>query len=415
MATLRPFRALRPQPDQAAAVAAVPYDVVNTAEARDLAADNPLSFLRVSRPELELPVDTDPYADVVYAAAAANFARLRDAAPLVEEATPSIYVYRLRMKDHEQTGVAACFSVDEYERDVIRRHERTRKDKEDDRTRHILTLRAQTGPVLLTYPASGEIGEIVTRAAAARPLFDFTAPDGIGHSVWLVGQSDRDALITAFGRIPLLYIADGHHRAASAMRARQALAGTAMSPSGPVTVPAGQPEADSFLAVAFPHDQMQVLPYHRAVKDLAGQTPPAFLEALSARVVVQPGTETPAGKGEVSMYLDGRWHRLRLAPAPSDAPEADRLDVSLLHAQVLEPLLGIGDPRTDKRIDFVGGIRGPKALAALVDRGLAAVAFAMHPVSVEDLMRIADAGGIMPPKSTWFEPKLRDGLLSHLI
>ena len=251
-------------------------------------------------------------------------------------------------------------------------------------------------PIFLTYPASGEIGEIVTRAAAARPLFDFTAPDGIGHSVWLVGQSDRDALITAFGRIPLLYIADGHHRAASAMRARQALAGTAMSPSGPVTVPAGQPEADSFLAVAFPHDQMQVLPY-------------------SARVVVQPGTETPAGKGEVSMYLDGRWHRLRLAPAPSDAPEADRLDVSLLHAQVLEPLLGIGDPRTDKRIDFVGGIRGPKALAALVDSGAAAVAFAMHPVSVEDLMRIADAGGIMPPKSTWFEPKLRDGLLSHLI
>ena len=416
MATLRPFRALRPQPDQAAAVAAVPYDVVNTAEARDLAADSPLSFLRVSRPELELPVDTDPYADVVYAAAAANFARLRDAAPLVEEATPSIYVYRLRMGDHEQTGVAACFSVDEYERDVIRKHERTRKDKEDDRTRHILTLRAQTGPVLLTYPASGEIGKIVTRAAAGPPLFDFTAPDGIGHTVWLVGHPDRDALIDAFQRIPVLYIADGHHRAASAMRARQALAGTETSGLAPGTdPPAGQSEADSFLAVAFPHDQMQVLPYHRAVKDLAGQTPAAFLEALSAHVDVRPGTDTPAGKGEVSMYLDGRWHRLRLAPAPSDAPEADRLDVSLLHAQVLEPLLGIGDPRTDKRIDFVGGIRGPQALAALVESGAAAVAFAMHPVSVEDLMGIADAGGIMPPKSTWFEPKLRDGLLSHLI
>ena len=415
MATLRPFRALRPQPDQAAAVAAVPYDVVNTAEARDLAADNPLSFLRVSRPELELPADTDPYAEAVYAAAAANFARLREAAPLVEEATPSLYVYRLRMGMHEQIGVGACFSVDEYERDVIRKHERTRKDKEDDRTRHILTLRAQTGPVLLTYPASGEIGEIVSRAVAESPLFDFTAPDGITHTMWLVHEADRDALIGAFARIPLLYIADGHHRAASAMRARESLAGTAPGTGAGARHSAAEAEADSFLAVAFPHDQMQVLPYHRAVKDLAGQTPAAFLEALSAQLDVSQGTDTPAGKGEVSMYVDGRWHTLRLAPAPGDVPEADRLDVSLLHAQILEPLLGIGDPRTDKRIDFVGGIRGPQALAALVDSGAAAVAFVMHPVSVEDLMRIADAGGIMPPKSTWFEPKLRDGLLRHLI
>ncbi|MEO8468719.1 MAG: DUF1015 family protein [Chloroflexota bacterium] len=419
MAILRPFRALRPQPDQAAAVAAVPYDVVNTAEARDLAADNPLSFLRVSRPELELPADTDPYADAVYAAAAANFARLRDAAPLVEEMSPSIYVYRLRMGMHEQTGVAACFSVDEYERNLIRKHERTRKDKEDDRTRHILSLRAQTGPVLLTYPASEEIGEIVNRATDAPPIFDFTAPDGITHTVWLVAQADCDELIDAFERIPLLYIADGHHRAASAMRAREALAGSATA-AAPGTAPsagqsAGGTEADAFLAAAFPHDQMQVLPYHRAVKDLAGQTPSAFLEAVSAQLDVSPGSDTPAGKGEVSMYLDRQWHTVRLAVAPNDAPEADRLDVSLLHSQVLEPLLGIGDPRTDKRIDFVGGIRGPKALAALVDSGAVAVAFVMHPVSVEDLMRIADADEIMPPKSTWFEPKLRDGLLSHLI
>ena len=420
MATIRPFRALRPLPGQAAVVAAVPYDVVSTAEARDLAAGNPLSFLRVSRPELELPADTDPYAAVVYAAAAANFTRLRDAAPLVEEATPSIYVYRLRMGDQAQTGVAACFSVDEYERDVIRKHERTRKDKEDDRTRHIVALRAQTGPVLLTYPASGEVGAIVAGVVAGPPLFDFTAPDGIGHTIWLADDADRDALVGAFARIPLLYIADGHHRAASAMRARQAFSGAgatsgADSGAGATAPRAGPPEADSFLAVAFPHDQMQVLPYHRAVKDLAGGTPASFLEALAARVRVEPGTDTPAGKGEVSMYLDGRWHILRLGPAPADAPEADRLDVSRLHSQVLGPLLGIGDPRTDKRIDFVGGIRGPRALAALVDSGAAAVAFAMHPVSVEDLMGIADAGGIMPPKSTWFEPKLRDGLLSHLI
>jgi uncharacterized protein (DUF1015 family) len=414
MATLRPFRALRPLPGQAAAVAAVPYDVVSTVEAHDLAAGNPLSFLRVSRPELGMPPETDPYSDAVYAAAAANFAQLRAAAPLVEETAPSIYVYRLRMGDHEQTGVAACFSVDEYEHDVIRKHERTRKDKEDDRTRHIVTLRAQTGPVLLTYPASGAVGTVVARAVAAPPLFDFTAADGIGHAIWRVNDADRDALVAAFTGIPLLYIADGHHRAASAMRARQALSGTTAGTEA-AAPGAGGPEADSFLAVAFPHDQMQVLPYHRAVKDLADQTPGAFLEALSERVGVAPGTETPAGKGDVSMYLDGRWHALRLAPAPVDAPEADRLDVSRLHAQVLGPLLGIGDPRTDKRIDFVGGIRGPRALADLVDRGAAAVAFAMHPVSVEDLMGIADAGGIMPPKSTWFEPKLRDGLLSHRI
>ncbi len=412
MATLRPFRALRPQPDRAADVAAVPYDVVSTAEARDLAADNPLTFLRVSRPELELPADTNPYADEVYEAAAANFARLRDAAPLVEEATRSLYVYRLRMGDHEQTGVAACFSVGEYERDAIRKHERTRKDKEDDRTRHILALRAQTGPVLLTYPAAAEIGAVVARATAAEPLFDFRAPDGISHTVWLVDQADVDAIVAAFARVPLLYIADGHHRAASAMRAREALAGVSPSASTAGTDPA---EADFFLAVAFPHDQMQVLPYHRAVKDLAGRSSSTFLAELGQRVHLNSGDGTPAGKGDVSMYLDGQWHTLRLAAAPDDADEADRLDVSMLHRQVLEPLLGIGDPRTDKRIEFVGGIRGPKALAALVDSGAAAVAFAMYPVSVEDLMRIADAGGIMPPKSTWFEPKLRDGLLSHLL
>jgi uncharacterized protein (DUF1015 family) len=394
-------------PDQASAVAAVPYDVVSTAEARELAAGNPLSFLRVSRAELELPVDTDPHADAVYAAAAANFARLRREAPLVEEALPSVYVYRLRMASHEQTGVAACFSVDEYERDEIRKHERTREDKEDDRTRHILSLRAQTGPVLLTYPASSDVGAVVARAIGAPPLFDFTAPDGVQHTIWRTVDTDRDALVEAFARIPLLYIADGHHRAASAMRARQALR---EGGSGSSRV-----EADSFLAVAFPHDQMQVLPYHRLVKDLAGHTPASFLEALAARVEVGPGTEAPAGAGEVAMYLAGRWHGLRLAPAPAGAPEADRLDVSRLHALVLGPLLDIGDPRTDRRIDFVGGIRGPGVLVGLVDDGTAAVAFVMHPVSVGDLMGIADTGGIMPPKSTWFEPKLRDGLLSHLI
>jgi uncharacterized protein (DUF1015 family) len=311
------------------------------------------------------------------------------------------------MGDHEQVGVAGCFSVDEYEQEVIRRHERTRKDKEDDRTRHLLTLMAQTGPVFLTYPAADEIDAIVARATAAQPLFDFSAPDGVRHSIWRLEPADRDAVVVAFGRIPSLYIADGHHRAASAARARAELR-AGLAPDAPI-------EADRFLAVAFPADQMQVLPYHRLVRDLGGQTASAFLAALAGRVEVREGSDHPGGPGEVAMYLDGHWHALELAPAPAGTPPAETLDVARLQAQVLGPLLGIGDPRTDTRIDFVGGIRGPSALVERVDGGAVAVAFAMHPVSVADLMTIADAGGIMPPKSTWFEPKLRDGLLSHLI
>jgi uncharacterized protein (DUF1015 family) len=311
------------------------------------------------------------------------------------------------MGAHEQAGVAGCFSVDEYERDVILKHERTRKDKEDDRTRHIVELRAQTGPVLLTYRSAPPVDAIVARAMAEPPLFDFVAPDGIAHTVWRLADADRDELIGAFGAIRVLYIADGHHRAASAMRARAALR-RAVAVEGPI-------EADTFLAVAFPDDQVQVLPYHRLVKDLAGRTPADFLAALGATHEVAPGTPTPAGRGTVAMYLDGRWYALHLHPAAPDTAPADRLDVSLLQEQVLGPLLAIADPRTDRRIDFVGGIRGPDALVAAVDRGAAAVAFAMHPVDVAQLMAISDAGGIMPPKSTWFEPKLRDGLLSHLL
>ena len=407
MSTILPFRALRPEPARAAAVAAVPYDVVDTAEARALAADEPLSFLRVSRPEIELPEDTDPHADIVYATGVRNFARLRADAPLVQEASPSLYVYRLRMGEHEQTGVAACFSVDEYEADVIRKHERTRKDKEDDRTRHILDLRAQTGPVFLTYPASAAVDSAVARTTAGTPLFDFTAADGVRHTVWRVEAGIASELIAAFADIAFLYIADGHHRAASAMRARQTL-----RERGPAS---GELEADSFLAVAFPDDQTQVLPYHRVVTDLAGHSPESFLDGLREHVEVTSGTDTPSGPGEVAMYLAGDWYSLGLVPAPAGTAPADRLDVQLLHEQVLEPLLAIGDPRTDERIGFVGGIRGPEALVERVDSGAAAVAFAMTPVSVADLMRIADSGGIMPPKSTWFEPKLRDGLLTHLI
>jgi uncharacterized protein (DUF1015 family) len=407
MAALHPFRALRPTPERAAAVAAVPYDVVNTVEARELAEGNPFSFLRVSRAEIELPDDTHPYADVVYATAARNFAQLRAEVPLVVEETPGLYFYRLRMGPHEQTGVAGCFSVDDYERDVIRKHERTRKEKEDDRTRHIVDLRAQTGPVFLTHPPSEMVDAAAARASRSTPLFDFTAADGVQHTVWRVPDADARGVVEAFDAIPVLYIADGHHRAASAMRARQVLADRAGAT--PAT------EAGRFLAVAFPSNQVQILPYHRVVKDLAGHTPASLLDALRARVTVAAGSDTPAGTGEVAMYLGGKWHILTLAPAPPGAAPADALDVARLHEQVLAPLLQIGDVRLDKRIDFVGGIRGPRALAGVVDEGHAAVAFSMHPVGVGDLMAIADGGGIMPPKSTWFEPKLRDGLLSHVI
>jgi uncharacterized protein (DUF1015 family) len=310
------------------------------------------------------------------------------------------------MGGHEQTGVAGCFSVDDYEHDVIRKHERTRKDKEDDRTRHILDTRTQSGPVFLTYPANPAVDAVVDRTVSGAPLFDFTAVDGVQHTSWPVADEDAAALVEGFAAIPALYIADGHHRAASAMRAR-----TTMHERAPG---AGPIEADTFLGVAFPDDRTQVLPYHRVVKDLAGHSAESLLEGLAEQVGVGPGTDTPAGPGEVSLYLAGAWYTLRLIPAAAGTPAADRLDVQLLHDQVLEPLLGVGDPRTDKRIDFIGGIRGPGALVERVDSGAAAVAFAMYPVSVSDLMAIADSGGIMPPKSTWFEPKLRSGLLVRM-
>jgi uncharacterized protein (DUF1015 family) len=401
MSELRPFRALRPARERAAAVSSVPYDVVNTEEARRLAAGNPLSFLHVTRSEIDLPDGTDPYSAHVYEKAKENLAALRRAAPLVEEDAPSLYFYRLRMGGHEQTGVAACFSLDEYDRDLIKKHERTRRDKEDDRTRHIVELRAQTGVVFLTYKATDALDHLCRTVTADEPIYDFRADDGIHHTIWRVPAKETKAIVDAFAGIPALYIADGHHRAASAARARAA---------------AGGGEADTFIAVAFPDNQMQILPYNRIVKDLAGQTPAQFLDALRARLPVKPGGASPKGKGAVSMYLDGAWYVLDFSTAkPADASRASGLDVALLQQHVLEPLLKIGDIRTDKRIDFIGGARGTAALEAAVRDGRAAVAFAMHPVTIDDLMWIADEGGIMPPKSTWFEPKLRDGLLVHTI
>src|SRR6476661_9795381 len=407
MSSLHPFRALRPAPEAAAAVSSVPYDVVSTEEARELASGNPLSFLHVTRAEIDLPADADPYSSEVYERAKANLATLRATAPLVVDEAPSLYFYRLKMGDHEQTGLAGCFSIDEYERDVIQKHERTRRDKEDDRTRHMISLRAQTGVVFLTYRSEPTVDQLQQTVTSGAALYDFTAADGVRHTVWRASPEQTKAVVAAFARIPSLYIADGHHRVASAARARTELGASGSN---------GATGAGTFIAVAFPDSQVQILPYNRTVKDLAGATQSEFLTALKRQVPVAEGTATPARHGEVSMYLERRWYTLDLSAAVvASASRADSLDVARLQTAVLEPILRIGDIRSDKRIDFVGGARGTRALEQAVDSGKAAVAFSVYPVSVGDLMAISDTGGIMPPKSTWFEPKLRDGLLIHEI
>ena len=410
MATVRPFRALRPKPSTAGQVAAVPYDVMNAREARALADGIPLSFLHVSRAEIDLPETTDPYSETVYARASENFEALRSSA-LVLEDEPSVYLYRLRMGAHEQIGLAGCFSLDEYDRDIIKKHERTRRDKEDDRTRHMLALGAQTGPVFLTYRAATDVDRLIEDATADAPLFDFTAVDGVAHTIWRIGGAARDAIVLAMCRIPALYIADGHHRAASAARTR-----TEMHQRGlPGSTLGDGAGASTFLAVAFPHNQVQILPYNRVVKDLGALDPDAFVQAVQERFEAEAGPGTPTRRGEIAMYFQGSWRTLRPRTTPVESDAVASLDVSVLQDQLLAPVLTIVDVRTDKRIDFVGGARGTRELERLVDTGKAAVAFSLYPVGVTDLIAVSDAGEIMPPKSTWFEPKLRDGLLVHLI
>jgi uncharacterized protein (DUF1015 family) len=409
MAVIRPFNALRPPPERAPKVAAVPYDVVNTAEARALAAGNPWSFLHVSRPEIDLPDGTPIYGDQVYAKAAANFEELKKNCPLEVEAAPSLYIYRLQMGDQLQTGIVACCSVDEYDQDIIRKHERTRRDKEDDRTRHILVLRAQTGLVFLTYRAQEKIDSLVAEALSGNPpLYDFVADDQIHHKIWRVPAYDQ--LVDAFKSVPYLYIADGHHRAASASRARAELKEHGFSFIG-------NEEYNFFQCVLFPDNQLRILPYNRIVRDLNGLSKVDFLVATKEKfVITDNGAPSPSARGTWSMYLDGRWYGLALskeADKPSGVVEC--LDVSILQNRLLDPVLGIKDVRTDRRIDFVGGIRGTEELEKLVNEGKAAVAFSLYPTTIDDLLKVSDAGEIMPPKSTWFEPKLRDGLLSHEI
>jgi uncharacterized protein (DUF1015 family) len=408
VAVIRPFRALRPRPEQAQFVASVPYDVVNTEEARELAKGNPLSFLHVSRPEIDLPPGTDIHSDAVYRKAVENFEKLIAAAPLETEAEPSLYLYRLIMGDHQQIGIAAVCSIDEYDNGTIRKHERTRRDKEDDRTRHMLMLRAQTGPVFLTYRRRSEIDEQVSAAITAAPLFDVTAPDGVRHTIWRVSETEQ--LVKSFESVPLLYIADGHHRAASAARARAELKEQSFAHTG-------KEDYNYFLTVIFPDSQVRILAYNRTVQDLNGLSKEEFLNAIRRQFTITENAKPqPQQRGQWSMYLDGKWYGLQLSP-DSTLPVGTvaLLDVSVLQERLLDPILGIKDIRTDKRVDFIGGLRGTRELERLVDEGKAVVAFSLYPTTVEELLMVSDANEIMPPKSTWFEPKLRDGLLIHTI
>jgi len=407
---VRPFRALRPEPHVAAAVASVPYDVVTTEEARGLAAGSPLSFLHVTRAELGLDSSVDPHDPVVYETARENLARLWQRAPLVVEAEPSLYTYRLQHGDHVQTGLAGCYALDDYEQGVIKKHERTRPEKEDDRTRHMVTIRAQTGVVFLTYRRTETLGEQIDAVCAGAPLFDFEAPDHVRHTVWRASTRATVNLVSAFEAVPALYIADGHHRAASAARARHALAAHT---AGVSTEPHAH---DFFIAVAFPDDQTRILPYNRVVAGLTGQTASQILDAVSTRLPVTPSSEASPPKGVVAMYLGGRWYHVGLNYVrESSADQASGLDAALLQEQVLGPVLNVRDIRTDPRVRFVGGVRGTNELERLVDSGEAGVAFSLAPVTVSELFAVADSGGTMPPKSTWFEPKLLDGLLTHVI
>jgi uncharacterized protein (DUF1015 family) len=403
-----PFRALRPRPELAAKVATVPYDVVSRAEAAALARGNPHCFLHVGRSDIDLPPGADPHCDAVYAAARAALDRFVADGTLVRDAEPSVYVYRQEMDGRAQTGVVGCVHVDDYESDVIRKHEKTRKDKEDDRTRHVLTLGANAEPVFLTYRGAGEIRERMARDAAAPPLYDFVAEDGVRHTVWRA--ADPAAYVAAFDRVPVAYVADGHHRSASAWRA-----GKERRAANPRH--RGDEEYNWFLAVLFPADELRILPYNRLVRDLWRQTPAEVLARLrQVGSLEETRTAIPPAPGSFCVYLDGRWHRLTLDPRTIDrADPIASLDVALLQDRVLGPILGIGDPRSDPRVDFVGGSRGTRELERRVDAGEMAIAFSLRPTTVEQLFAVADAGAIMPPKSTWFEPKLRSGLFVHTL
>ena len=408
MLRIAPFAAIRPLPNQAARVASVPYDIVSSAEARRLAEGNPISFLHVVKPEIDLPEGTGLYDDAVYARAKENFQRLLDAGTLIREKEPTLYLYRQVMNHREQVGLVACCHIDDYANNLIKKHEKTRKEKEDDRTRHVKTLNANAGPVFLTYRDRVDIDNLVERDMNARPLYHFDAPDGVTHTAWAV--PDPKPYVDAFREVPCAYVADGHHRSASAARA-----GAEKRAANPDHT--GNEEYNWFLTVLFPAGQLRILPYNRVVLDLNGRSVAEVLEGLrqvgSLSETDEPAPEKP---GIFCFYLAGAWHRLQLEASSIDrADPIESLDVALLQNRVLEPVFGIDDPRTSQRIDFVGGIRGTGELAKRVDSGEAAVGISMHPTTIEQLLTVADAGLVMPPKSTWFEPKLRSGLFVHTL
>ena len=412
MHLIRPFTGLRPAASRASDVAAPPYDVLSTDEARVRAAGKPWSFLHISKPEIDLPAGTNPYAAEVYAKAAENLKKMVADGVLARDAAPCYYAYRLIMNGHSQTGLVAAASVADYDTNRIRKHEFTRPDKEDDRVRQIDTTNAQTGPVLLAYPDAPAVDAILAAASSAAPDADVTAEDGIRHTIWVMRDSATLAKLTAaFDAMKAIYIADGHHRSAAASRicAARKAANTKHS---------GEESYNYFLSVIFPHHQMKIMDYNRVVVDLNGLDAAAFLKRIGESFSVEASATQvkPAKPNEFGLYLPGQWYRLTIKAAliPHNDPVA-RLDVSLLQNNLITPVLGISDPRRDKRIDFVGGIRGLSELEKRVNSGEMAAAFAMFATSMKDLMAVADAGEVMPPKSTWFEPKLADGLVSHVL
>ncbi len=411
MSLIKAFRGLRPTSGRASDVAAPPYDVMSADEARQMVAGRPWSFLHISRPEVDLPADTNPYAPEVYAKAAENLKHMRQQNVLAQDAAPSYYVYRLTMGEHRQTGLVAAASVEAYDQDRIKKHEFTRPKKEDDRVRQIEALAAQTGPVFLVYPSSDAVDSTLARVSNATPDMDVTAADGVRHELWAVSdETTVTSLTQAFDAMHALYVADGHHRSAAASR-------VAVSSREANPAHTGEEDYNYFLSVIFPHNQMQILDYNRVVRDLNGMDKETFLKEVAARFTMTE-SETqfkPASTAEFGMYLDGQWYGLRLEASRIPNDPVASLDVSLLANELIEPLLGISDPRRDERIDFVGGIRGLAGLEKRVDSGEMSVAFALYPTSMEALMAVADAGEVMPPKSTWFEPKLADGLVSHML
>jgi len=407
MSLVRPFRGLRPKPEYAKDVVAPPYDVLNTAEARERAHGRPYSFLHISKPEIDLPENTDPYDASVYTKGAENLNRLVDEGILMRDDKPMYYAYRLIMGTHTQTGLVATASVRDYDSNRIRKHEYTRPDKEDDRVRQIDALNAQTGPVFLTYRHNATVDQLVAGITQGQPVYDLTADDGVQHTIWLIDQDKDIVLLTkTFDAMKCLYIADGHHRSAAASRV------AAMRKNSQTD------SHDYFLSVMFPDNQMKILDYNRVIRDLNNLNETDFLQEVAGRFRVEKsaGAVSPDKPGVFGMYLNRQWYRLDIKPEliPQNDPVA-RLDVSLLQNQLISPVLGIDDPRRDKRIDFVGGIRGLGELEKRVNSGEMQVAFSLHPTQMVDLMAVADAEEVMPPKSTWFEPKLADGLVSHVL